>query len=121
MGLPPPGKPDLTDRSLTAEVAFHGLDLGVERPGNAGADIGLEREADPRRPRGDRVHDLVPVTLDRGEHGVGPAGQAALADDPDRIGDILRDVLADSERRDRERDQHWLSLMIVANVSADAG
>jgi len=34
-----------------------------------------------------------------GEHGVGPVGQPALADDPDRLGDDLADTFTRAERR----------------------
>src|ERR1022692_4607481 len=96
-----------------AEIALQGLDLGLQRPGHPGADIGLERQADPRRLCRDglygafhHVHDLVPVAFDRGEHGIGPVRQAAVTYYPYRVRDVLRDGLAYPERRHREGDKH---------------
>ena len=59
-----------------------------------GPDVGLEHHTHPGRPRGDNVdrplhhrHHLVPLALDRGEHGIGPVGQAGRTDHPHRLGD----------------------------------
>ena len=41
----------------------------------------------------DHGHGLVPVSLDRGEHGVGPVGQAAGPDHPNRLGHDFPDRL----------------------------
>src|SRR5580704_2398129 len=111
------------------EVALDGFDLGVQRVGYARAQVSLEHEADPGRPRGDRVHGLldhghrlVPVALDRGEHRVGPVGQAAGADHADGFRDDLTDVFPYAERGDREGDEHEsrLTEQLVHVVRADA-
>src|ERR1039457_2568349 len=63
---------------LLRQVALQSLHLGGERSGHAGPDVSLEYQADPGRPRChgvngllDHAHHLVPLTLDRGEHGIG--------------------------------------------------
>jgi hypothetical protein len=43
-----------------------------------------------------------PVTLNRGEHRVGPVRQPALTHHADRLRDDLTDPFADAERGDRE-------------------
>jgi EmrB/QacA subfamily drug resistance transporter len=89
------------------------LDLGGERAGHPGPQVGLEHQADPGclfRYRLDRLldhrHRLVPVTLDRGEHGVGPVRQAARPYHPHRLGHGLPDRLTHPERCHRKRDKH---------------
>src|ERR1017187_8351459 len=90
----PPGKPptpepiprafgyQFTDNGtlswLLRQVALQALHLGGERSGHAGPDVSLEYQEDPGRPRChgvngllDHAHHLVPLTLDRGEHGIG--------------------------------------------------
>src|SRR5580700_219538 len=41
---------------LLRQVALHRLHLGRERPGHAGLQVGLQHQADPRRPGRDRLH-----------------------------------------------------------------
>jgi EmrB/QacA subfamily drug resistance transporter len=95
------------------QVAFDRFDLGGQRTGYPRPQVGLEHQADPRRPGRDgghgllhHGHGLVPVALDRGEHGVGPVRQPALAYHPHRLGHGLADRLTHPERRHRKRDKH---------------
>jgi branched-subunit amino acid transport protein len=101
LGVPLPGLVPLPAARSALQVPLHGLDFGGERPGHARPDVGLEHEADPRRPGPDRLdraldhlHGLVPVALDGGEHGVGPVRQPALPHHPDRLGHHLADSFA---------------------------
>src|SRR5690606_28330433 len=56
----------------------------------------------------DAVHDLVPLPLDVGEHRVGLAGQAGLADDADGLGHALGDPtgLVGGGGADADGDDH---------------
>jgi hypothetical protein len=62
-----------------------------------------------------------PVALDGGEHCVGLIGQAALADNRHRVGDVLGDLLADSERRDRERNKHLTLFCMISRINDKCG
>ena len=55
----------------------------------------------------DDGHHLTPaIAFDHGEHRIGLVRQSGVSNHPDRFGDDLADTLADSEWRDRERDQY---------------
>src|ERR1022692_104452 len=108
---PDPGSSsaDGTLSRLLRQVARQALHLGGERSGHAGPDVSLEYQADPGRPRRDGVnglldhaHHLVPLALDRGEHGIGVVRQPAVAYYADSVRDVLSDPLAHAEWRDRE-------------------
>ena len=73
----------------------------------------LERETDPGRDQGDGVngllhdrHHLVPLALDRGEHGVGPVRQARGPDDTNSFGDGVPDGVTGPDGGDREGYEH---------------
>lgn len=74
-------------------------------PSAPGRQSTLIDRGDPRRRLGNLVeagpndrHNLVPLTLDVGEHGVRLAGPAARPDNPDRLGDLLADRLTPAQR-----------------------
>jgi len=110
-----PSWPSTSDQggSALGEEALDGLDLGGQAVADAGPDVGLEHQAHPggaglhdldRLPYD--LHDLVPLALDGGEHGVRTVGQPAVPDHAYRLGDQFPDSLPDPERRDRKGDQH---------------
>src|SRR5690625_2736076 len=116
---------------LRGELLLDTLDLGGELALVPGADVGLENEADPRRGLGEHVdgslhhrHDLVPISLDVGEHRVGLAGESGLAYDADRACDRLAHaagLIVGGGRADAESDKHASSLCPRSAATASFG
>ena len=106
------------NRSQIGEFLLERLNLAGQPIIDAGAYIGFQYDTHAGSHFGHRVdgslhdvHDLVPRTLDRGEHRVSVVRKPTGANHLHGPGDHARDPFPDAQRCDGERDDHDIGVV----------